>query len=72
MAARVSKEEQTQRVMIALNETKPSYPGRTDEEIGTLLDKVSAMRRRKITGLRMGSRKKWNNVGRGGEVDDGK
>ncbi len=32
MAARVAEEEHTQRIMIALNEMKPSYPGKTAEE----------------------------------------
>lgn len=41
MAARVAEEEQTQRVMIELNEMKPSYPGKTNLEVQTVLDEVS-------------------------------
>ena len=40
MAARVAEEEQTQRTMIALNEMKPSYPGKGAEEVKTVLDEV--------------------------------
>ena len=40
MAARVAEEEQTQRTMIALNEMKPSYPGKQHEEVKTVLDEV--------------------------------
>ena len=41
MAARVAEEEQTQRTMIALNEMKPSYPGKQPEEVKKALDDVS-------------------------------
>ncbi len=41
MAARVAEEEQTQRTMIALNEMKPSYPGKQHEEVKTVLDEVN-------------------------------
>lgn len=41
MAARVAEEEQTQRTMIALNEMKPSYPGKQSEEVKKILDEVS-------------------------------
>ena len=41
MAARVAEEEQTQRTMIALNEMKPSYPGKQTEEVKIVLDDVS-------------------------------
>ena len=40
MAARVAEEEQTQRTMIALNEMKPSYPGKQQEEVKRVLDEV--------------------------------
>ena len=40
MAARVAEEEQTQRTMIALNEMKPSYPGKPTEEVKKALDEV--------------------------------
>ena len=40
MAARVAEEEQTQRTMIALNEMKPSYPGKGAEEVKNILDEV--------------------------------
>ena len=40
MAARVAEEEQTQRTMIALNEMKPSYPSKTQEEVQKVLDEV--------------------------------
>ncbi len=40
MASRVAEEEQTQRVMIALNDMRPFYPGKKEEEIRTILDEV--------------------------------
>ena len=40
MAARVAEEEQTQRTMIALNEMKPNYPGKQQEEVKKVLDEV--------------------------------
>ncbi len=40
MAARVAEEEQAQRVMMSLNDTKPSYPLRTQEEVGRVLEEV--------------------------------
>lgn len=40
MAARVAEEEQTQRTMIALNEMKPTYPGKQQEEVKKVLEEV--------------------------------
>ena len=40
MAARVAEEEHTQRIMINLNEMKPSYPGKTLEETAKVLEMV--------------------------------
>ncbi len=40
MAVRVAEEEQTQRTMIALNEMKPTYPGKTSKELTAALNKV--------------------------------
>ena len=40
MAAREREEEQTQRTMIALNETKPSYPGKSSEDVQRVLEEV--------------------------------
>lgn len=41
MASRVAEEEQTQRTMIALNEMKPAYPGKSNKELQSILDQVS-------------------------------
>lgn len=41
MAARVAEEEQTQRTMIALNEMKPTYPGKNAKQLNTVLEEVS-------------------------------
>jgi len=41
MAARVAEEEHTQRIMICLNDTRPSYPGKTNEETARVLEMVS-------------------------------
>ena len=43
MAARVAEEEQTQRTMIALNEMKPTYPGKTAKQLSTVLEEVLSM-----------------------------
>ena len=43
MAVRVAEEEQTQRTMIALNEMKPSYPGKQHEEVKKVLDEVTLL-----------------------------
>ena len=40
MAARVAEEEQTQRTMIALNETKISYPGKGNEVLNQAITEV--------------------------------
>ena len=40
MAVRVAEEEQTQRTMIALNEMKPAYPGKTAKELTAALNRV--------------------------------
>ncbi len=40
MAARMAEEEQAQRVMMALNDTKPSYPLKTQEEVSRVLEEV--------------------------------
>ena len=40
MAARVAEEEQTQRTMISLNEMKPSYPGKSSEDLTDILEQV--------------------------------
>ena len=48
MAARVAEEEQTQRTMIALNEMKPSYPGKQHEEVKTVLDEVNKISQQKL------------------------
>lgn len=41
MAARLHEEEQTQRTMVALNEMAPFYPGKTEAEVHTVLERVS-------------------------------
>ena len=43
MAARVAEEEQAQRVMMALNEMKPSYPLKSTEEVKKVLDEVRSL-----------------------------
>lgn len=43
MAARVAEEEQTQRTMIALNEMKPTYPGKQEDELEEVLKKVKSI-----------------------------
>lgn len=43
MATRVAEEEQTQRIMIALNGMKPTYPGKSREEVVTVLEEVRVM-----------------------------
>ncbi len=40
MAARVAEEEQAQRMMMSLNDTKPSYPLKTREEVHRVLEEV--------------------------------
>ena len=40
MAARLAEEEQTQRTMVALNEMKPSYPGRSSTDLQRVLEEV--------------------------------
>ena len=40
MAARVAEEEQTQRTMIALNDMKPAYPGKTPRELAGALGQI--------------------------------
>lgn len=42
MEARVAEEEHTQRTMIALNEMKPSYPGKQSQEVQRILEEVKA------------------------------
>lgn len=42
MAARMAEEEQTQRIMITLNEMKPTYPGKTTKELKIVFDEVCA------------------------------
>ena len=41
MAARLHEEEQTQRTMVALNEMAPFYPGKTQAEVHSVLERVS-------------------------------
>ncbi len=40
MAARVAEEEQTQRIMIALNDMKPAYPGKSISEVEAAVNEV--------------------------------
>jgi len=40
IAARLAEEEQTQRTMIALNEMRPSYPGRSSTDLQRVLEEV--------------------------------
>lgn len=40
MAAREQEEEKTQRTMIALNEMKPFYPGKSSEDVQRVLEEV--------------------------------
>lgn len=40
MAARVAEEEQVQRMMMSLNDTKPSYPLKTQDEVHRVLEEV--------------------------------
>lgn len=40
MATRMAEEEQTQRIMIVLNEMKPTYPGKTSKELKMVLEEV--------------------------------
>ena len=42
MATRMAEEEQTQRIMIVLNEMKPTYPGKTSKELKMVLEEVGA------------------------------
>ena len=41
MAARLHEEEQTQRMMVALREMAPFYPGKTQAEVQSVLEMVS-------------------------------
>ena len=41
MAARLYEEEQTQRTMVALKEMAPFYPGKSQSEVQTVLERVS-------------------------------
>ena len=43
MAMREREEEQTQLTMVALNETVPFYPGKTQEEVQTALQEVGGV-----------------------------
>ena len=43
MEARVAEEEHTQRTMIALNEMKPSYPGKQSQEVQRILEEVGCL-----------------------------
>ena len=40
MAARLFEEEQTQRMMVALREMAPFYPGKTQAEVTSVLERV--------------------------------
>lgn len=40
MAARVAEEEQTQRTMIALNDMRPAYPGKSSKQLNAVLEQV--------------------------------
>jgi hypothetical protein len=40
IAAREHEEEQTQRTMLALNTLRPSYPGKSGEDVKAIIEKV--------------------------------